>query len=179
MRPSGRALPPLARAYLFIARDSRDDAVPVHRGAGVLRGDEEILLARLVLLREEGVAGLMHVQYSRDQIGFRRQDVTILADAGDLSGPLQLPKRLVQIHPHAAFPPERFRELDLVERSVFRARKGCAGSPALIGRSWKSQGSIRGAATLLSPGSALVAGVAGRKECRRSFRRLNRINDVL
>jgi hypothetical protein len=38
---------------LFIARDPRNDAVPVHCRAGVLRGDEEILLARLILLRKE------------------------------------------------------------------------------------------------------------------------------
>ncbi len=116
----GAGVPALGPAVAFIARDAGHDAIAVHGGAGVLGRDEEILFARFVFLREEGVAGLMNVEQAGDEVGFGGEDVAILPDAGDLAGAFHFAQGLVQIHAHAAFAPEGFGQLGFVERAVFR-----------------------------------------------------------
>jgi hypothetical protein len=91
----------------------------MHGGAGVLRGDEEVLLVA-AFAREEGVAGLMHVQQTRDEISFRGENVAVFPDADDLAGVFQFLQRLVKVHPLTAFAAESLAEFDLVERAVFR-----------------------------------------------------------
>ena len=110
-------------SVLFIAGDPGHDAIAVHGGAGVLRGNEEVLLAGLILAGEEGETGLVNVQQAGDEVGFGGEDVAILADAGDLAGALQFAQRFVQVHPHAALAAEGFGELGLVERAVIRCGK--------------------------------------------------------
>ena len=66
-----RAIPALRARVTIIARDSRHDLVAVHRRAGVLGRDVEILFARL-FARKKSEAGLVNVQRSRDQVRLRR-----------------------------------------------------------------------------------------------------------
>jgi len=40
----------------------------VHGGAGIFRGNEKVLRARFVFLGKKGVAGLMDMQNSRDEV---------------------------------------------------------------------------------------------------------------
>ena len=68
---------------------------------------------------KESEAGLVNMERSRDQVRLRREDVTILADARDFAGLLELAQDFVQSHPHAALPAENFRQFDFVERPIF------------------------------------------------------------
>ena len=61
----------------------------------------------------------MHLQFSRNEVRFLREDVTVLPDARDLAGLFQLAQRLVQSHANTAFPAELFRQFRLVERPQY------------------------------------------------------------
>ena len=118
--PFGSGAATFCAGVAFIACDAGHDAIAVHGGTGVLSGDEEILLARLVFLREEGVTGLVNVEQAGHEVRFGGEDVAIFPDTRDLAGALQFAQRLVQIHAHAALAAECFREFGFIERAVFR-----------------------------------------------------------
>jgi hypothetical protein len=105
-------------AILFVAGDPGDDAVSVHRRSGVLGGDEEILLAWFVFASQERIAGLVDMKEAGDKIGFRRQDVTVLADARDFPGLLEFSEGFVQVHPHAALSAEKLGEFGFIEWAI-------------------------------------------------------------
>ena len=69
---------------------------------------------------EKTKAGLVNLDFPGDEIGLRRQDVAILADARDVAGALEIAQRLLERAAVVALHPERAGELDLVERPVFR-----------------------------------------------------------
>src|ERR1700687_1052899 len=72
-----------------IATDPCDDAVAVHRSAGIFRGDENIRFTRF-LWNQKTIARLMDRELPRDKVGFGRKDVTIFSDASDFAGMFQL-----------------------------------------------------------------------------------------
>jgi hypothetical protein len=102
-----------------IARDPGHDFVAVHGRSSIFRRDEKVLFARL-LARKKSVTGLVNMQRSGNQIRFRRDHVTILANARDLSGLFHLPKQGIQPHLHAAPAAKGFSQLDIIERAIFR-----------------------------------------------------------
>jgi hypothetical protein len=80
-RPVAPAFRPRIR---HVARNPRNHLVAVHRGACVLGGDKKVLFPRL-LTRKESVASLVHVQGACDEVGLRRQHVTVFTNARDLA----------------------------------------------------------------------------------------------
>jgi dihydropteroate synthase len=112
-----RAVAAFGPGVTFVPGDPRHDLVAMHRGARVFRGDKEILLAGF-FARQEGEAGLVDRDRAGNQVRFRRQDVTVLANARDLAVAFHLAQDSVQIHPDAALAAERLAQLDIVERPV-------------------------------------------------------------
>jgi acetylornithine deacetylase/succinyl-diaminopimelate desuccinylase-like protein len=78
----------------FVPRDPDDDAIAMHRRPGIFCGNENVRLARLIC-DQETVARLMDRQFSGNQIGLGRQDVTILADPSDVARAFQLAQDFV------------------------------------------------------------------------------------
>src|ERR1044071_6741326 len=69
----------------LVAGDAGYHLVAMHGRAGVLGGDEQVLLARCFPWKKR-VTRLMHRERSRHQIGFRRKDITVLPDSRDFAG---------------------------------------------------------------------------------------------
>ena len=55
----------------------------------------------------------MDLQFPGHQVRRLRQHITILADARDFAGLLQLAQGLIQAHAHAALASEHFRQVHL------------------------------------------------------------------
>ena len=80
-----RAIGPAAGAGVIgITRDPRDDAIAVHRRAGIFRRNKNVALVG-TFAGEKCKASLMDLQLSGDEVRRLRKDVAILADARDLA----------------------------------------------------------------------------------------------
>ena len=129
-----RAVAAFRPRVTFIARDSCDDLVAVHRRPGVFGGDVKIGLA--FFTRKKRESGLMNRKRSGHEVRFRREDVTVLANPRDLAIAFHFAQDRVEIHPDAALAAQRFAELDLVERPVVRRAQQIEDSFAELSALW-------------------------------------------
>ncbi len=107
-----------------IAADSRHHAIAIHRGSRVLRCDKDIRLSRF-LRNEKAVACLVDRQFSGYQIGFGRQNVTVLAYANDFSGVLEFAQSPAHIHAVRPLCTKRFSNLvSILWPVMVRAQQG-------------------------------------------------------
>src|SRR5438105_13895217 len=107
-----------------VAIDPRNDAVPVHRGAGVLRGDEDVGLTRF-FRNEKTKTCLVDRQFAGHQIRFGRKDVTILPNPDDLAGALEFAQSLPDFDTLPPFASKRLGDLVAILWPII----GCAQQP--------------------------------------------------
>ena len=110
---------PLRVAALFAAfvHEARDHFVAVHRRAHIHGGDEDVLDAG-GFAEQMGVAARVDLELAGDEVGVARDDVAVLANAGDLAGGLEFAEDFAQLGAFFAGPAEGFGELDFVEGSI-------------------------------------------------------------
>ena len=104
----------------FVAGDPHNDAITVHRGAGIFRGDKNVRFIQF-FCDEKTVTGLMDRQFASNKIGLGWQYITILPNARDFAVALQFTEDLIECHPYAALASQLFRQLALVERPIIFA----------------------------------------------------------
>ena len=80
---------------LLTGNHTRHDTVSIHRGGGVLRPDKQIRTAEF-LIQHMRPAIEVKLNHACEKIGFFRNDVAVLADAGDFAGQLQLLQKTKQ-----------------------------------------------------------------------------------
>ena len=114
-----RARPPLPREYCS-SRVIRATTLSPCMAVPVFSAAMKRSCSPGFLLREKSVAGLMHVQRAGDEIRFRRQDVTIFPDAGDLSFLFKIAQHAAQLISLCCAVTERVCDFDFVERPIFR-----------------------------------------------------------
>jgi hypothetical protein len=102
-----------------VATDPRDNAVAVHRGPGIFRGNENIRLARFFGDKKTKTR-LMNRQFPRDEVGLGRENVTIFANANDFAGVLELAQSFARIDAFPAFQSERSCDVVSILWSVIR-----------------------------------------------------------
>src|ERR1700731_274384 len=102
-----------------IETDPCDDAVAVHRSAGIFCRDKNIRLTRF-LWNQKTVTRLMDRQFPGHEIGFGGKDVTVLTNADDLAGMFQLGQSFAHRNAVPALQSERSRDLISIARPVIR-----------------------------------------------------------
>jgi hypothetical protein len=95
--------------------EAGDDAVAIHGGAGILGGDEDVGLLAAI---EPGITAAGDAQDAGAEVGLPREDVTVLANAGDDAFLLEGAEEGAQLGAVIAGEAELVGELDLVQGLV-------------------------------------------------------------
>ena len=101
------------------ANDACHHAIAVQGGAGVFRRDKEIGLPRF-LVRQKGVAGLVHAQRSGNEISCIGQDVSIFPNARDFALLFEIAQNAAHLVPSACVVTKRIGDFDFIQRPIFR-----------------------------------------------------------
>ena len=89
----------------------------MHGGPDIFRCDENIRAARCFWC-EKSVADLMNRQFAGYEIGLRRKNISVLADARDLARALELAQCFAQCNSSGAAESDFASDLSLVRRPV-------------------------------------------------------------
>jgi Raf kinase inhibitor-like YbhB/YbcL family protein len=107
----------LRTALRNVAIDPRNNAIAIHRRAGIFGGDEDVGLSRF-FWNEKTEACLMDRQFAGDEIGFRRKDVAILPNAYDFARVFEFIQNLSHLNTVTSLCVKRLRDFVSIQRSV-------------------------------------------------------------